>query len=81
MANALLPRLNAPPSPRDALEGGEVPPPPEPTTKALCQPPPPRAPSPRPPLSPWQQVPASMAFVTDSNRHQPLWQPPPTPPA
>ena len=30
------------------------------------------------PLSPWQQVPASMAFVTDSNRPQPLWQPPPT---
>ena len=24
------------------------------------------------------QVPASMAFVTDSNRPQPLWQPPPT---
>ena len=30
------------------------------------------------PLSPWRQVPASMAFVTDSNRPQPLRQPPPT---
>ena len=30
------------------------------------------------PLSPWWQVPPSMAFVTDSNRPQPLWQPPPT---
>ena len=30
------------------------------------------------PLSPWRQVPAPMAFVTDSNRPQPLWQPPPT---
>ena len=30
------------------------------------------------PLSPCRQVPASMAFVTDSNRPQPLWQPPPT---
>ena len=28
------------------------------------------------PLSPWRQVPASMAFVTDSNRPQPLRQPP-----
>ena len=30
------------------------------------------------PLSHWRQVPASMAFVTDSNRPKPLWQPPPT---
>ena len=30
------------------------------------------------PLSPQLQVPASMAFVTDSNRPQPLPQPPPT---
>ena len=30
------------------------------------------------PLSPSRQVPASMAFVTDSNRPQPLRQPPPT---
>ena len=30
------------------------------------------------PLSPWQQVPGSMAFVTDSNRPELLWQPPPT---
>ena len=30
------------------------------------------------PLSPSRQVPASMAFVTDSNRPQPLWQPPAT---
>ena len=30
------------------------------------------------PLSPCSQVPASMAFVTDNNRPQPLWQPPPT---
>ena len=28
------------------------------------------------PLSPGRQVSASMAFVTDSNRPQPLWQPP-----
>ena len=27
---------------------------------------------------PERQVPASMAFVTDSNRPEPLWQPPPT---
>ena len=31
-------------------------------------------------LSPSTQVPASMAFVTDSNRPQPLWQPPIQPP-
>ena len=30
------------------------------------------------PLTPWWQVPVSMAFVTDSNRPQPPWQPPPT---
>ena len=30
------------------------------------------------PLSPRRQVPASMAFVTDSNRPQSLGQPPPT---
>ena len=30
------------------------------------------------PLSPSRQVPGSMAFVTDSNRPQPLRQPPPT---
>ena len=30
------------------------------------------------PLSPWQQVPTSMALVTDSKGPQPLWQPPPT---
>ena len=30
------------------------------------------------PLSPQRQVPASTAFATDSNRPQPLWQPPPT---
>ena len=30
------------------------------------------------PLSPRRQVPASVAFVTDSNRPQPLRQPPPT---
>ena len=29
-------------------------------------------------LSLKRQVPASMAFATDSNRPQPLWQPPPT---
>ena len=28
-------------------------------------------------LSPSPQVPGSMAFVTDNNRPQPLWQPPP----
>ena len=30
------------------------------------------------PLSPERQVPVSMEFVTDSNRPQPLWRPPPT---
>ena len=41
-------------------------------------PPPPGRPAYAQPLSPGRQVPASMAFVTDSNRSQPLWQPPPT---
>ena len=42
-------------------------------------PPPPRGrPAYAQPLSPWQQVPGSMAFATDSNRPKPLWQPPPT---
>ena len=30
------------------------------------------------PLSPWRQVPASIAFVTENNGPQPLWQPSPT---
>ena len=30
------------------------------------------------PLSPEQQAPVSMGFITDSNCPQPLWQPPPT---
>ena len=30
------------------------------------------------PLSPGRQGPASMAFITDRNRPQPRWQPPPT---
>ena len=55
-----------PPPPRNALEGGEVPPPP-PGRLAYAQ-----------PLPPSRQVPASMAFVTDSNRPQPLRKPPPT---
>ena len=41
-------------------------------------PPPPGRPAYAQPLSPCRQVPASMAVVTDSNRPQPLWQPPPT---
>ena len=41
-------------------------------------PPPPGRPACAQPLSPWRQVPASTAFVTDSNRPHPLWQPPPT---
>ena len=41
-------------------------------------PPPPERPAYAQPQSPWRQVPASMEFVTDSNRPQPLWQPPPT---
>ena len=49
-------------------KGGEVTPPPKP----------PGRPAYARPLSPWRQVPASMAFVTDSNRPQPLWQSPPT---
>ena len=40
--------------------------------------PPPGRPACAQPLCPCRQVPASMAFVTDSNRPQPLWQPPPT---
>ena len=54
---------------RGALErkGGEPPAPPPPGRPAYAQ-----------PLSPPRQAPASMAFVTDSNRPQPLWQPPPT---
>ena len=47
--------------------------------KGRGTPPPPRG---RPiyaqPLPPSRQVPASMAFITDSYRPQPLWQPPPT---
>ena len=50
---------------RHALEGGSPPPP-----------------SGRPayawPLPPRPQAPAPMAFVTDNNRAQPLWKPPPT---
>ena len=37
-----------------------------------------RAPSLCPATVPQRQVPASLASVTDSNRPQPLWQPPPT---
>ena len=50
---------------RDALEGGTPPPPPG--SPAYAQ-----------PMSPSRQVPASMAFLTDSNHPQTLWQPPPT---
>ena len=50
---------------RDAVERGEAPP--SPGRPAYAQ-----------PLSPWRKVPDSMAFVTDNNRPQPLWQPPPT---
>ena len=39
---------------------------------------PPGRPANAQPLSPERQVPASVAIVTDSNRPQPLWQPPPT---
>ena len=46
---------------------GGSPPPPPPGRLAYAQRLPPR-----------QQVPASVAFVTDSNCPQPLWQPPPT---
>ena len=45
---------------RDALEGGEAPPPP-PGRPVYAQ-----------PLSPRRQMPASVAFVTDSNRPQPI---------
>ena len=53
-------------NPRDALERGGVPPHPS------------RAPSLRPATVPLTALPASMAFATDSNRPQPLRQPPPT---
>ena len=45
---------------------------------ALAGPPPLGRPAYAQPLSPSRQVPASMAFATDSNRPQPLWQPPAT---
>ena len=51
---------------RDALEGWRYPPPPS------------GRPTYAQPLSPSRQVPPSLAFVTDSNRPQPLWQPPPS---
>ena len=58
--------LRCPPPPtQDALEwGGGAPPPPPPLE------------GPQPTPSHWQ-VPPSMAFVTDSNRPQPLWRRPP----
>ena len=56
------------PGPGMHWKGGRQPPPP----------PPPGRPAYAQPLFPRRQVPASMAFVTDSNRPQPLWQPPPT---
>ena len=61
--------LDHPPPPAaDALEGEEASPPiPPPGPPAYAQ-----------PLSPSRQMPAARAFVTDSNRPQPLWQPPPT---
>ena len=52
---------------RDALEGG-----------GGGHPSPLQGPAYAQPLSPERLVPVSMAFVTDSNRPQPLWQPPPT---
>ena len=55
----LLPLRTLPPPSSDALEGGGTPP--RPGRPAYAQ-----------PLSPLQQVPASVAFVTDSNRPQPL---------
>ena len=54
-----------PPPPGTHWKGGRYPPPPHPGRPACAQPP-----------SPWRQMPASRAFVTNSNR--PLWQPPPT---
>ena len=51
------------PDPRDAFGAGTAPPPPLPECPAYAQ-----------PLSPCRQVPASTAFVTDSNRPQPLWR-------
>ena len=41
-------------------------------------PPPAGRPADAQPLSHWRQAPGSTAFVTDSNRPQPPWQPPPT---
>ena len=58
-------RTATPPPPKGCIRRGEPPPPTPPGRPAYDQ-----------PLS--SQVPASMAFVTDSNRPQPLWQPPPT---
>ena len=61
--------LNPPSPPPQAMlwKGGRAPPPTPPGHPAYAQ-----------PLSPEREVPASLAFVTDSNRPQPLWQPPPT---
>ena len=55
------------PPPGMHWKGGYPPPPPPPGRPACAQ-----------PLSPQRHVPASVAFVSDSNRPQPLWQPPPT---
>ena len=52
-----------PPSPGMHWKGGGSPP--LPRRLAYAQ-----------PMSPWRQVPRSMVCVTDSNRPQPLWQPP-----
>ena len=64
-----IPLSAPPPRPRTPMhwKRGGVPPPPPRGRPAHAQ-----------PLSPSRQVPASMAFVTDSNRPQPLRQPPPT---
>ena len=52
--------------------------PPPPPPEGCPPPPPPGPPAYAQPLSPWRQVPGSTAVATDSNRPQPLRQPPPT---
>ena len=70
------PRLQPPPPPSVPL-----PPPPQGMGmhwQGRTPSPPPGRPAQAQPLSPSRQVPASTAFVTDSNRSQPLWRPPAT---
>ena len=69
---------DAVPPGRCGTGGGPPGDPPPPLPQRCIGTPPPGCPAFAQPLSPERQVPASMAFVTDSNRLQTPWQPPPT---